>query len=168
MWFSTSSILGQQEDFNNHILRGGYPDPSMCRVGSSYYLFNSSFEYFPGLPIHHSTDLFNWNLIGHGLHRKAQYTGPINLVDVQSNGGIHAPTIRYHDSTFYIITTNVYQPSVKEEPTQFINFIITAKQPEGPWSDSLSSLEPQVLTLIFSLMTMGKYGTRAPMRQKKI
>ena len=59
----------------------------------------------------------------------------MNLVDVQSNGGIHAPTIRYHDSTFYIITTNVYQPKVKEEPTQFINFIITAKQPEGPWSD---------------------------------
>ena len=47
------------------------------------------------------------------------------------------PTMRYHDSTFYIITTNVYQPSVKEEPTQFINFIITAKQPEGPWSDQV-------------------------------
>ena len=94
VWFSTSSILGQQEHFNNPILRGGYPDPSICRVGSDYYLVNSSFEYFPGLPIHHSTDLVNWNLIGHGLHRKAQCTGPMNLVDVQSNGGIHAPTIR--------------------------------------------------------------------------
>ena len=51
--------------------------------------------------------------------------------------GIHAPTIRYHDSTFYIITTNVYQPPKKDEPTQFINFIITAKQPEGPWSDPI-------------------------------
>ena len=137
IWFSTSSIMGQQEHFNNPILRGGYPDPSICRVGSDYYLVNSSFEYFPGLPIHHSTDLVNWNLIGHGLHRKTQCTGPMNLVDVQSNGGIHAPTIRYHDSTFYIITTNVYQPPNKDEPTQFINFIITAKYPEGPWSDPI-------------------------------
>ena len=137
MWFSTYSILGQQEHFNNPILRGGYPDPSICRLGSDYYLVNSSFEYFPGLPIHHSTDLVNWNLIGHGLHRRTQCTGPMNLVDVQSNGGIHAPTIRYHDSTFYIITTNVYQPPTKEEPTQFINFIITANQPEGPWSDPI-------------------------------
>ena len=135
--FSTYSILAQQEHFNNPILRGSYPDPSICRVENDYYLVNSSFEYFPGLPIHHSTDLVNWNLIGHGLHRKTQCTGPMNLVDVQSNGGIHAPTMRYHDSTFYIITTNVYQPPVKEEPTQFINFIITAKQPEGPWSDPI-------------------------------
>ena len=137
MWFSTFSVVGQQEHFNNPILRGGYPDPSVCRVGNDYYLVNSSFEYFPGLPIHHSTDLVNWELVGHGLHRKSQCTGTMNLVDVQSNGGIHAPTIRYHDSTFYIITTNVYQPPKKDEPTQFINFIITAKHPEGPWSDPI-------------------------------
>ena len=137
MWFSVFSVVGQQEHFNNPILRGGYPDPSVCRVGNDYYLVNSSFEYFPGLPIHHSTDLVNWELVGHGLHRKSQCTGTMNLVDVQSNGGIHAPTIRYHDSTFYIITTNVYQPPKKDEPTQFINFIITAKHPEGPWSDPI-------------------------------
>ena len=137
MWFSAFSVVGQQEHFNNPILRGGYPDPSVCRVGNDYYLVNSSFEYFPGLPIHHSTDLVNWKLVGHGLHRKSQCTGTMNLVDVQSNGGIHAPTIRYHDSTFYIITTNVYQPPKKDEPTQFINFIITAKHPEGPWSDPI-------------------------------
>mgnify|MGYP001423899078 FL=1 len=137
MWFSAFSIVGQQEHFNNPILRGGYPDPSVCRVGNDYYLVNSSFEYFPGLPIHHSTDLVNWKLVGHGLHRKSQCTGTMNLLDVQSNGGIHAPTIRYHDSTFYIITTNVYQPPNKDEPTQFINFIITANQPEGPWSDPI-------------------------------
>ena len=137
MCFSAFSIVGQQEHFNNPILRGGYPDPSVCRVGNDYYLVNSSFEYFPGLPIHHSIDLVNWELVGHGLHRKSQCTGTMNLLDVQSNGGIHAPTIRYHDSTFYIITTNVYQPPKKDEPTQFINFIITAKQPEGPWSDPI-------------------------------
>ena len=122
--------------FSNPIIRGGYPDPSICRVGEDYYIVNSSFEYFPGLPIHHSKDLANWTLIGHGLHRKEQCNGRMNLVNVQSNGGIHAPTIRYHNGKFYIITTNVYQPR-KDEPAQMINFIITASKPEGPWSNPI-------------------------------
>ena len=122
--------------FSNPIIRGGYPDPSICRVGEDYYIVNSSFEYFPGLPIHHSKDLANWTLIGHGLHRKEQCNGRMNLVDVQSNGGIHAPTIRYHNGKFYIITTNVYQPK-KDEPAQMINFIITASDAKGPWSNPI-------------------------------
>ena len=60
----------------------------------------------------------------------------MNLIDVQSNGGIHAPTIRYHNGKFYIITTNVYQPK-KDEPAQMINFIITASKAEGPWSNPI-------------------------------
>ena len=128
--------LAQIPMFSNPIIKGGYPDPSICRVGEDYYIVNSSFEYFPGLPIHHSKDLANWTLIGHGLHRKKQCTGRMNLVDVQSNGGIHAPTIRYQNGKFYIITTNVYQPK-KDEPAQMINFIITASKPEGPWSDPI-------------------------------
>ena len=126
-------LIAQIPMFSNPIIRGGYPDPSICRVGENYYIVNSSFEYFPGLPIHHSKDLANWTLIGHGLHRKEQCNGRMNLVDVQSNGGIHAPTIRYHNGKFHIITTNVYQPK-KDEPAQMINFIITATNPEGPWS----------------------------------
>ena len=128
--------LTQIPMFSNPIIKGGYPDPSICRVGEDYFIVNSSFEYFPGLPIHHSKDLANWNLIGHGLHRKEQCTGRKNLADVQSNGGIHAPTIRYHNGKFYIITTNVYQPK-KDEPSQMINFIITATNPEGPWSNPI-------------------------------
>ena len=84
--------LAQIPMFANPIIKGGYPDPSICRVGGDYYIVNSSFEYFPGLPIHHSKDLANWTLIGHGLHREEQCTGTMSLVDVQSNGGIHAPT----------------------------------------------------------------------------
>jgi xylan 1,4-beta-xylosidase len=129
--------LGQIPTFTNPILRGGYPDPSICRVGNDYYMANSSFEYFPGIPIHHSTDLVLWELIGHGLHRKEQCKDAINLMDVQSDGGIHAPTLRYHDSTFYLITTNVYQPPNSKEPTQFVNFILTAKNPSGPWSNPI-------------------------------
>ena len=120
--------------YSNPIIPGSYPDPSICKVGDDFYLINSSFEYFPGLPIHHSKDLVNWELVGYGLHRKAQCTGKMNLTNVQSNGGIHAPSIRYHNGLFYIITTNVYSPS-DGEPTQMINFVITSKNIEGPWSD---------------------------------
>ena len=64
--------LGQIPTFTNPVLRGGYPDPSICRVGNDYYMANSSFEYFPAIPIHHSTDLVQWELIGHGLNRLEQ------------------------------------------------------------------------------------------------
>ncbi len=127
-------LLGQNQTFTNPIYGGGYPDPSICRVGDDYYIVNSSFEYFPGLPIHHSKDLVNWELVAYGLHREDQCISPNNLVDVQQRGGIHAPTIRYHEGTFYIITTNVYSPKDRSQPTQFINFIITAQDIKGPWS----------------------------------
>ena len=120
--------------FINPIISGAHPDPSICRVGDDYYIVNSSFEYFPGLPIHHSKDLVNWELIGYGLHREDQCNGDMNLMDVQSDGGIHAPTIRYHKGTFYIITTNVYN-SGDGKPGLMRNFVITAKDPSGPWSD---------------------------------
>ena len=126
--------LAQELSYNNPIIPGSYPDPSICRVGDDFYIVNSSFEYFPGLPIHHSKDLVNWNLIGYGLHRDDQCSGEMNLVDVQTDGGIHAPSIRYHDGLFYIITTNVYSPG-PQQPTEMINFIITAEQVEGPWSN---------------------------------
>ena len=128
-----------QEKFSNPIIRGGYPDPSICEVGDTFYLVNSSFEYFPGLPIHKSKDLINWELIGYGLDRESQVSSKVNLIDVQSNGGIHAPTIRYHDGVFYIITTNVYFDADKQK-TDMINFIITADNPSGPWSDPIHIL----------------------------
>ncbi len=132
------SLSAQEKTFTNPIIPGGYPDPSICRVGDDYYIVNSSFEYFPGLPIHHSKDLVNWELVGYGLHRENQVNGVVNLVDVNSNGGIHAPTMRYHQGLFYIITTNVYYHQ-ESNTTDFVNFIITAKDIKGPWS------EPHVL-----------------------
>ena len=131
--FILTNIYGKEGYFINPIISGAHPDPSICRVGDDYYIVNSSFEYFPGLPIHHSKDLVNWELIGYGLHREDQCNGEMNLVDVQSDGGIHAPTIRYHKGTFYIITTNVYN-SGDGSPGLMRNFIITAKNPSGPWS----------------------------------
>jgi len=136
--FLTNTFYAQENLFINPIIPGGHPDPSICRVGDEFYLVNSSFEYFPGLPIHKSKDLVNWELVGYGLHREEQCIGPVNLVDVQSDGGIHAPTIRHKNGLFYIITTNVYYHPDKKK-TDFVNFIITAKNVEGPWS------EPHVL-----------------------
>jgi len=124
-----------QDTFLNPIINGGYPDPSIVRVDDDFYIVNSSFEYFPALPIHHSKDLVNWELIGYGIDRPSQGTGKVNLYDVQQQGGIHAPSIRYHEGLFYIITTNVYSPADKSKPTEMVNFILTAKNPAGPWSD---------------------------------
>jgi xylan 1,4-beta-xylosidase len=131
--FILSVAYTQEKTFTNPIIPGAYPDPSICRVGDDFYIVNSSFEYFPGLPIHRSKDLVNWELVGYGLHREEQCNGEMNLVDVQSDGGIHAPSIRYHDGLFYIITTNVYAPRDGSH-AKMVNFIITAEKIEGPWS----------------------------------
>ncbi len=104
--------------YNNPILTGYHPDPSICRKGDDFYLVNSSFEWFPGLPIHKSKDLVNWELVGYGMKNAEDcYNNRIN---------IFAPTIRYHDGLFYIITTSVGAGG---------NFYITAEDPAGEWSE---------------------------------
>ncbi|WP_078553565.1 glycoside hydrolase family 43 protein [Bacillus alkalicellulosilyticus] len=108
--------------FQNPILPGFYPDPSLCRVGEDYYLVTSSFSYFPGVPIFHSRDLVNWKQIGHVLDRPSQL--PLDGQGVSR--GIFAPTIRHHEGVFYMITTNVEEGG---------NFVVTATDPAGPWSD---------------------------------
>lgn len=119
--------------FTNPILPGGYPDPSIVRVGEDFYIVNSSFEYFPGLPVHHSRDLVNWELIGYAMHNPDWYRDEVNMLDVQSNGGIHAPSIRHHEGTFYVVTTNVYAPPDGGR-ARMVNFIVSAEQAHGPWS----------------------------------
>ena len=161
--FLLINISAQDSHYTNPIIKGSYPDPSICRVGDDFYIVNSSFEYFPGLPIHHSKDLVNWNLIGYGLHRPEQCTGKMNLTDVQSDGGIHAPSIRYHNGLFYIITTNVYSPG-KGKPSKMINFIITSERIEGPWSDpyiieNAPGIDPDI---IFDNGKIWYVGTHVP------
>ncbi len=108
--------------YRNPVVAGFYPDPSMVKVGADYYLVNSSFSFAPGLPIFHSTDLVNWRPVGHALTRPSQ----ILFSKAAVSEGIYAPTIRYNDGLFYIITTGVESGG---------NFIVTAKDPAGPWSD---------------------------------
>ncbi|WP_071130633.1 glycoside hydrolase family 43 protein [Enterococcus timonensis] len=106
----------------NPIIAGFSPDPSICRVGKDYYLVNSSFSYFPGVPIYHSYDLENWEFIGNILNRESQ----LPLKEVTHSNGIFAPTIRYHKGKFHLITTNVSHGGT---------FIVTADLPTGPWSE---------------------------------
>jgi alpha-N-arabinofuranosidase len=109
--------------YQNPVLAGFYPDPSIVRVADDYYLVNSSFAYFPGLPIFHSTDLVHWRKIGHAFDRRDQ----LRFENGQGiSRGLFAPTIRYHDGRFYIINTDV---------DGIGNFIISASDPAGPWSD---------------------------------
>ena len=85
------------------VIAGFYPDPSVCRVGDTYYLVNSSFEYAPAVPLWQSTDLVRWTQIGNVLDREDQFASG----QARPSGGIYAPTIRHHDGRFWMITTNV-------------------------------------------------------------
>ncbi len=109
-------------EFQNPILAGFNPDPSVVRVGDDYYMVHSSYAWWPGLPVYQSTDLVNWRLLGHALTRRSQ----INLENRQISEGIFAPTIRYYDGIFYITSTASWAGG---------NFILTAEDPAGPWSD---------------------------------
>ena len=109
-------------EIKNPILPGFYPDPSACAVGEKFYLVNSSFCYFPGVPIFESTDLKHWHQIGNVLDRSTQ----LPLHEDGMSRGIFAPTIRYNNGTFYMITTNCSHGG---------NFVVTATDPAGPWSE---------------------------------
>ena len=108
--------------YQNPIIPGYNADPRICRVGDDFYIVNSTFEFFPGVPIYHSRNLANWELIGHCLTRREQ----LELEGCRNSGGIYAPTLRYHDGKFFMITTNV---------TWKGNFIVHADKITGPWSD---------------------------------
>jgi xylan 1,4-beta-xylosidase len=111
----------QVNEYFNPIIQGFYPDPSICRVGEDYYMALSSFEYFPGVPIFHSKDLIHWEQIGHALTRKSQ----LNLDTVPASRGIYASTLRFHNDTFYMITTNTIHGG---------NFVVHTADPYGEWS----------------------------------
>jgi xylan 1,4-beta-xylosidase len=109
-------------EYRNPILAGFYPDPSVCRVGDDYYLVNSTFGYFPGIPIFHSRDLVHWEQLGHVIDRPNQ----LRYDRIGVTRGLFAPSLSYHDGTFYLVCTMVDAGG---------NFLVTAKNPAGPWSD---------------------------------
>lgn len=109
--------------YKNPIIKGFNPDPSVCRVGDDYYLVTSTFEYFPGIPVYHSKDLINWEIIGSCINRKSQ----LDFEGVKASAGIWAPTIRYYNGKFYVTATF----------SEHSNFIVQSDNPACEWSDPI-------------------------------
>jgi xylan 1,4-beta-xylosidase len=115
----------------NPILPGFHPDPSICRVGDDFYIVNSTFEWFPGVPIHHSRDLKNWHHIGHILTRQSQ----LDLRGVTDSGGVWAPSLSHADGKFWLIYTNVRNWGMGRPFKDIKIFLTTADDILGPWSE---------------------------------
>ena len=113
----------------NPILPGFHPDPSIVRVGEDYYIATSTFEWFPGVAIHHSRDLIHWRLVGYPLTRQSQ-------LDMRGNPdscGVWAPCLSYHQGTFYLCFTDVKRFNGSFKDTH--NYLVTSQDIEGPWSE---------------------------------
>ncbi len=126
--FSKASFA-QNIKLVNPILSGFYPDPSIVKVDKDYYLVNSTFSYFPGLPVWHSKDLKNWKQIGNVISRTSQ----MDFLGERMTRGLFAPGISYNNGTFYVTCTDIDHEG---------NFVVTAKNPAGPWSNPIKL--PQV------------------------
>ncbi|MDT0648347.1 glycoside hydrolase family 43 protein [Zunongwangia sp. F260] len=113
----------EQEYFKNPILAGFYPDPAITDDGNSnYYMVHSTFAFYPGIPVFHSTDLVNWKQIGNVLDRPEQ----VDLEGFGVSRAVFAPDISYDNGTFYVTCTIVDGKG---------NFVVTAEDPAGPWSN---------------------------------
>lgn len=115
--------------YKNPIIPGFHPDPSICRVGDDYYLVTSSFEYFPAIPLFHSKNLTDWEQIGHCITQSSWLPLPSGT---PNSTGTYAPTIRHHNGRFYVICTNVAPAG---ETAKTGNFIVSAADPRGTWSE---------------------------------
>jgi xylan 1,4-beta-xylosidase len=127
--FLGNASVAQTTTIVNPILTGFYPDPSVVQVGTDYYLVNSTFSYFPGIPVFHSKDLKNWKQIGNVIDRATQ----MDFMGEKLTRGLFAPAISYHNGTYYVTCTDIDHDG---------NFVVTAKNPAGPWSNPVKV--PQV------------------------
>jgi len=127
--FFDCNIQAQTTTFTNPILKGFYPDPSIVKVGTDYYLINSTFSYFPGIPVMHSKDLKNWKQIGNVIDRPSQ----LDFMSERMTRGLFAPAISFYKGVYYVTCTDIDNDG---------NFVVTATNPAGPWSDPVKI--PQV------------------------
>lgn len=122
--------------YTNPVIKGFYPDPSVCRAGDYFYLVCSSFQFFPALPLFKSKDMINWEQIGHCITRKSQ----LNLCGVTASAGIFAPTIRYNNGRFYVVVTNTSGDG---------NFYVYTDDINGEWSEPIpvarGGIDPSLL-----------------------
>ena len=115
----------------NPILPGFFPDPSICRAGDDYYIASSTFQWFPGVKLHHSRDLIHWEPAGYALTIKSQ----LDMVGNDDNGGIWAPCLSYSAGLFYLIFTDAktWEGPYKDAH----NYLTTAPSIAGPWSEPI-------------------------------
>ena len=114
---------------SNPVLTGFHADPSMIRVGDTYYIANSTFEWFPGVRLHESKDLVHWNILPSPLSRSSQ----LDMRGNPSSGGIWAPDLSYADNKFWLIYTDV--KVVNGAFKDCTNYLVTAEDIHGPWSE---------------------------------
>lgn len=115
----------------NPILKGFNPDPSILRVDDDYYIATSTFEWFPGVQIHHSKDLTNWRLLTRPLNRVSQ----LNMIGNPISCGVWAPCISYDKGTYYLIYTDVKSFMSNYKDTH--NYLVTSDKIDGEWSDPI-------------------------------
>lgn len=141
-FFESRLGFSYEETFHNPIRPGFYPDPSIIAVGKDYYMVNSSFTYFPAIPISHSTDLLHWETIGHAI------TNPhyLDLSHLEEGRGIWAPDISYCDGTFYITATLRGNDNDSLVRTQLV---VSSKTPQGPYSEPSYILEDGIDPSLF-------------------
>lgn len=131
-----------EDMYHNPIRTGFFADPSIVRVGSDYYMVNSSFTFFPCIPISHSTDLVNWKVIGHAI------TNPewANIDDLEGGRGYWAPDISYYNGKFYITATLRYNDTGKFRR----QIVVSSEKPEGPYSKPAfieeDGIDPSIFT----------------------
>ena len=118
----------------NPVIRGFNPDPSFVRVGDDYYIATSTFEWFPGVQLHHSRDLVHWQLIGHALTRITQ----LDLKGIADSAAVWAPSLSYHDGQFWLIYTTIHTAGAGRPFKDVRIFLTTAPDICGPWSEPIS------------------------------
>lgn len=140
-WLTEQLGFGLESCYRNPVLRGFHPDPSIVRVGADYYMVNSSFTFFPGLPISHSTDLIHWEVIGHAVEN----LHASGLADLPGGYGYWAPDISYHNGRFWVVAT------LRRSTTPArLQMITSAENPRGPWDVPrflpLDGIDPSLFT----------------------
>jgi xylan 1,4-beta-xylosidase len=126
-----SDAAQAQAYIQNPILRGFNPDPSILRVENDFYIATSTFEWFPGVQLHGSRDLVHWQLIGRPLERVTQ----LDMLGNPDSGGVWAPHLSHADGLFYLIHTDVKTWGVREPFKDTHNYLVTAPDIRGPWSE---------------------------------
>lgn len=116
---------------NNPVLTGFHPDPCILRVGGDYYIATSTFQWFPGVELYHSTNLINWEVLPSPLNRVSQ----LDMRGNPNSGGVWAPCLSYCNGTYYLIYTNVKNFHGIFKDTH--NYLVTATDINGPWSEPI-------------------------------